>query len=569
MDFLIKYNLKSGKEIKFEFCDKLGVEDEINITNITYIEKLVHLDYIELETSNSKQLAMGDVIRNNIAVNSLSEHKGLFYLLTLTHQNKTLTIQSDEHGLLPVYYFEQGNHLHISSSYVVLSSYLLTKTPNPDFYIEQAILYTQLNGLTYHKEIKRLGYGEIIEISNEYKIKSTNRFYNYFTSTPKPFKTSINEIARKFIEISKHYIQEPCAISLTGGFDGRTITACAHYHDANFINFSYGRKGNGDVDNPIYIANKLGLTYKLIELEQAYLSSGYQECVESYIKYSGGLNGFQFPQSLYYVQQLKADRKIIVTGYLGSEILANAKNGDDEVCPQSVLDFLKTGINEANYAYSLSKTLIQLGIVKDVTSITDTLHKLEAYFSSLPKFLSINQKLAVFSFENIYRNTFGVWIYSAMHLARIRVPFMDKEFFEEISKTHVSQFYRNFQENNPIKRIYGQMLYPVILNKTWPEINALASSKGYSPKNILTASGRLKIALNRFLIRRNDFPEKHGLDKMSTLSGAVSYLANPNTEEPHSDIDKKITINLMKGSSVNRALCFLALTKDESMRLFK
>lgn len=564
MDFIIKYNSKLKDSIKIKYCDNLNLiilED-----NTVYVEKLEHLDYIELTNSSQTQIAIGDVIRNEFQGDGLSNSKGLFYLLTLTEQNKILQIMPDEHGLLPIYFMEHGDYILVSSSYMALVSKLINKTPNLDFYAELALLYTQLNRATYYKKIKRLEYGEIIELNKTLNITRERRFYDFFTSSPKSFKSSINDIAHKFIEISKSYVQDPCAISLTGGFDGRTITGCAHHHNSDFINFSYGRKGNGDVDNPISIANQLGLTYKLIELEQDYVDSEYIQCVESYIKYSGGFNGFHYPQSLHYAKLIGSERSIIVTGYLGSEILANAKGSDDEINAQSVIDFLKIGSTRINPANSLRSILTKLGIIQNPSSITNTLEKMAVYFTTLPKHLTINQKLAVFSFENTHRNTFGVWIYNAMHYAKVRVPFLDKEFLEAISQTMVSQFYRDFLENNPIKRVYGQMLYPVILNKVWPELNAINSSKGYPPSDILTMKGRFKIALKR-LIKSNDFPEKHGLDKMSTISGAISYLEKLNIADIYLNVKKDLLLKFMRENPINRSLGFLALSKIESKRL--
>lgn len=259
MDFLIKFTPQSISDFKIEFCENL--ETITPAINTLYVEKLKHLDYVETKNQVESQIAFGDVIGFNGGNCNLPDCKGIFYLVTLNDEKKRLTLQPDMHGLLPIFYCQLGEFFFASSSFIALASRLDQKTINPDFYPQLALLFTQINGETYFNKIKRLEYGEIVELSDTFKIHSVNRFFNFFTTTPKSFKSSIHEIADKFIEISKDYLQEPCAISLTGGFDGRTITACAHYHNKNFMNFSYGRKGNGDVDNPLFIANKLGLKF--------------------------------------------------------------------------------------------------------------------------------------------------------------------------------------------------------------------------------------------------------------------------------------------------------------------
>jgi asparagine synthetase B (glutamine-hydrolysing) len=564
MDFFIKYDPNYDSRIEIRYCTKLN--QTIHEANIIFIEKLKHLDYIEQKSNEVIQLAFGDVIRFHDNIIDLSDCKGLFYLLNISNQHNLTQIRPDGHSLLPIYYTQKGNIIYISSSYYFLASILENKTKNPDFYKEFAIFYTQLSRATFFNEINKLNYGEFIELDGSFNIKVNHRFYKFFTTSPKSFKSSIDDIVQKFIDVSKYYLNNPCAIALTGGFDGRTITGCAHYHKCNFINFSYGRKGNGDVDTPILIANRLGLKYRLIELEQDYIDNDYFNCVEEYIKYSGGLNGFQYPQSLYYAKKIAAENNIIVTGYLGSEVLANAKNSDDEIYSQAVIDYLSKGNLKSNNAYKLIKVLKQLKLLENEKEITNLMEKIEAYFLLLPSNLTNNQMFAVFSFENVFRNTFGVWIYNSMHYAKIRVPFIDKEFFETVSKTEVSQFYRRFLDNNPLNRIHGQMLYPHILRRIWPELNAINSSKSYPPKDILSIYGRSKIAI-KLLTNPRSHIEMHGLDRMRTIAGSTKYLNNQTAFQHGSNFDKNIIINLMNNNSIYRSLCFLALTKSEAEKI--
>lgn len=561
MDFIIKYDQKNQRGFDFKYCNSL---DSFELKpNIAYIEKLNHLDYIELTINNLTQIAIGDVIKTLHSDKDLTKSKGLFYLISIDNLTSSLVVTADEHSLLPIYYLCQDGYYFISSSFRTLVHLLKGGTQNKFFYPELALLYTQLNGSTFYNEIYRLDYGQLVELSTEFKVITTKRFYDYFTSEPKSYKSSINSIANKFIETSKSYLNEPCAISLTGGFDGRTITGCAHFHKTEFINFSYGRRSNGDVENPIEIAKKLNLDYHLIELEKDYLSNDYLSSVNTYLKYSGGLNGFQYPQSIYYVKEIANQRTIIVTGYLGSEILASVKGSDDEVSPKIVIDYLSNENNFDNYAFSQIPILQNLNILESGEAIKRVIDIMVVYFKSLPNDLTTNQKFVVFAFENIYRNTFGPWIYNGMHFAKIRVPFLDKDFFNEICKTEVSQFYRSFLETNPIKRLKGQMLYSRILKKTWTQLNNLTSSKGYAPADILTLYGRVKIALDRIL-KSNKYVEQHGLDKMSTLSGAIDYLKNKQNKMKDNQVfDMEFFVQSMKEGSIKRSLCFLSLSKLE------
>jgi len=383
MDFILKYDKKKPNSFTFSYCDSI---DLINIeSDIVYIEKKKHLDYFEISDNIKFQVACGDVIKTEESNNDLSKSKGLYYIISLNKISNKLEIFADDHSLLPIYYFFQDEQIYISSSFKAIIRLLRNKTVNQKFYPELALLYSPINGATYYKEVIRLGYGQVIVLKTGFQVITKERFFNHFTNNPKKYSESINLIADKFIETSKCYLNESCAISLTGGFDGRTITGCAHFHQTDFINFSYGRRSNGDIENPIAIAKILGLDYHLIELEDHYLENEYFNCVQSYIEFSGGLNGFQYPQSFYYVQEIKKHRDIIVTGYLGSEILASVQGGDDEVSPHTVLDFIKGIRNDDNYAFTQSSILQNLKIIGNTNDIRMVLDELYIYFKSLNK----------------------------------------------------------------------------------------------------------------------------------------------------------------------------------------
>jgi hypothetical protein len=553
MEFLLIYNCFKKSNLQYEFVESL--DSVPPKTGSLYIEKLAHLDYFLEKNNQGFKMFFGDVINTNP---ERKIRKGVFYSV-ITDLN-SVQIIPDDHGFLPIYYFEQDNLVYVTSSISMVNKLLKNKSVNSDFYTQISLIYSNLLGSTYFNNVKRLSYGESLHLGESIKIQTDFRFFDYFTDKMKGFKQSVSQIADKFIEISKYYLDKPCAISLTGGFDGRTVTACAHHNKTDFFNFSYGKKGSGDVDNPAWIAHKLGLNYEFIELGKDYLRNSHKECMKDYIRFSGGFNGFQSPQSIYYVKEIAKKNKIIVTGYLGSEVLANAHSADEECTPQTVIDKIRRISNENNYAFQLYPLLNELNIVNDSESIRRLLDGLDQYFNALPSYLTDNQKFAVFSFENVYRNTFGVWIYNSLHYVKLRVPFMDNDFLDVITKTEVSQFYREFLERRMKHRIKGQLLYPNIMRKTWPAINALDSSKGYAPKDVAKLFGKFRI-LFRKKLKINKFKERNGLNKLSSISGAVNYM-NKNVDKTD-EINKDLIEKLITTNALNRSLCFLSLSKFE------
>ncbi len=553
MDFILKKHRHSTDLIRIEPCGSLS---QIDIEEgVLHYEKLTHLDYLISSQDRRLIFLFGDVVNQDI-----SSAKGIYYTVEVD-DNNVVTIRSDLHSLLPLYHLITNDMVYVSSSFSLLAGQLDEKTINPDFSVDLAILYSNMAYDTFIKEIKRVRYGDEIVIDGELKVVNKHRFYDYFVSEPVPIDRCINHVSDSFINNCKEYILDPCAISLTGGFDGRTITGCAHYYGSDYITFSYGKKGNGDVENPLLISKLLGMEYHLVELDEAYVERCFEESALTSLKLSGGISGFQSPHSLHYIKTIGKIRNIIVTGYLGSEILANPKKGNDEVASQSVIDYLLQGISQSNFAFKNLELLKELEILNEDKDILDSLQRLDHYFKELPSNLSRNQMLVTYDFENIVRNTFGMWVYNGMHYARIRVPFLDKVFFNEIAKTELSCFYRKFLEGNPYKRIAGQLLYPNILKKTWTELNDIVSSKGYSPAEVVSFNGRLRIAFRK-LFGLNPFIDEHQ-DNRSRLAGTNHYIERSGYNE---DYKRCLDANIVKGL-MTESLCEKSLNQIEFRKI--
>jgi len=325
-----------------------------------------------------------------------------------------------------------------------------------------------------------------------------------------------------------------------------------------FFPFSYGRKGNGDVENPLFLAKKLGLDYHWVELEEEYARQQHYVSARESLLLSGGLSGFNSPHTLYGTKEMACYRPIHLVGYLGSEVFAAAKKGNDELISQVVIDYIENDENKLNYAYNIYETLQRLEIVNEQEDISKALERLQSYIQTIPVKFSKNQIFSSFMFENVLRAVFGVFIKNGMQYAKIRVPFVDDDFFVRLSRTKLSSFYRQFLENNLYKRMDGQRLYPAIIKRTWKELNSLASSKGYAPSDIDNGIGIYKMILSKLL---NINPYKGKLiDNRSNIAGSIYYIQKET--EINQDWKKLLENNLM----IN-ALVYWALSKHEFKKI--
>jgi len=558
MDFIIIINNNdmniNNMNIKVNYVNKLSNYNDSGI----YILKLSHAKYIDIVNNSSRIIQFGDIIDKS--------KKGLFY--TIKINSISIEINSDIFGYLPIFYSIYDNKIIVSSDFEQISSMVNQLEYNEKYYPQLTLFYTPLGNSTINKLIHRLTFGSLLIIKNhKIEIKNQYRFYGYFENKPLSYKENIDSVVDSFIDNIKYYYDDENAISLTGGYDGRSIVSCAHYYKKNFHTFSYGKRGSLDVEIPTYIANKLGIKYELIELDKDYLLNRYQINVDEYIYRSGGLNGFLYPQSLFYVKKLSSSCKNIITGYVGSEIIRNFKQYDCEILSPIIYYILLNNNKKINEWINLRyREWKELNLITSKTMIVESINDIKDYFNELPSDLTQYQKLLTFLYENLFINLFGTWVYNGMHYARIRVPFIDPEFFSLISKTKVSAYYMKFPENNLRKRLNSCKFYSYLYRKTWPQLSKIPITKGYTPEDLITPLGFIRVAVA--YRKAKNFNDPNGLDKLSTVTGALNYIDNLENLNYIGSEEANILRATIKSDAYSRTYGFLALSKIKALNLF-
>lgn len=554
MDFLIKLNKKHIKDIEYLYINDLSTIP-FN-TEKLYIEKLPHLDYKVLD-GEKQVFLLGDIIAYD--EKDEENNKGFFYRIVWDKNYHKLEFYSDYSNFLPIYYCELEDLYIISSSIHTLN--MLIKSyyfkPNPLFITQIAMLNAPFKEECFFKIIKKLNYGSYLLIDNEgLQCIQSKQFYDLFTDRPRSYKKALNDIVDLFIKECSKYLDKPAYISLTGGFDGRAITSIAHYYENDFKTYSYGKSENYDVYIPLQIANKLGFDHTVIYLDDNYVQNYYEYFVNQFLKYSGGMNGFLYPTFLYTSYYLSRNNRPLVTGFVGSELLRNAHCAG-AITSQFILDLLKKGKDYAINNYISNPNLSIFVDNLDTNAIIETAESVSYYFNCLPEELSLNQKLAVFEFEEIIPKHFGISVYAGLHYNRVRSPFIDTSFLLSISKTQISQFYRKFLEQNPLKRFWGQYFYAVIIDRTWPQLGKEISAKQYAPADLLSFSGRLRILKGYY--KKEQKKKNANFDNLSLISGMQSYLSKNKSLSKYIKPNNNIVSQLSRNEN-KRDYLFLLLS---------
>lgn len=554
MDFVYSLRKSSKPELKYEYVKSLyDVKPE---SGMLYIEKLDHLDYREL--SNEKlELLIGDIVQ--YGQGDQNADKGFFYKIRWDHDNCIIKIFSDFHSFLPIYITEYRDNIIVSSSADYLYNLKDDLVPNPDFFHQMALYNVPIGDTCFFLGVRRLKYGQHLCLDkNGLHLVQDKRFYGHYAVNPITYRKALPVVVESFIEETRKYYDVPSYITLTGGFDGRTATAVAHYYQNDFIAYSYGKPDNNDVSIPMRLSQKLSFPYIFLKLGDEYVEDYHDHNVKEYLRHSGGMNGFLHPHFSFGANYLEDKSRPIITGYVGSELLRNAHFAG-AITSLTILDIVAGDkkdltnkfINNPNT--KVIKHKLQPHIINKLIS------EVGMYIDDLPKNLTLNQKLACFEFEEVIPKLFGTRVYSGMHYARIRMPFADNSFFTYIIKTEVSQFYRKFLEKNPLKRFWGQYLYSTIIQKSWPEIGREMSGKGYAPSDLLSFWGRIKVA--RGYVYKEKKKKSITFDNLGLISGMQHFLKeNPKYQDTLQN--HGIQLHSILKNEKMRDLLFLALSHN-------
>jgi len=173
------------------------------------------------------------------------------------------------------------------------------------------------------------------------------------------------------------------------------------------------------------------------------------------------------------------------------------------------------------------------------TEMTELIREMDNYKLNLNKLnLTKNQKFYCFVFEEAFRKLFGMQIVSQMKYIKVRSPYIDFVFIENILKTKLAGIYNDFFTDNPMKRYKGQLFYAKVLQKTHKLLFRGITGKGYCPSDLLSVRGYSNII---FCYLRKKVKKKFNppiVDNLKIVSGIQQhYNKFDKTENDFYDIE--------------------------------
>lgn len=461
-----------------------------------------------------------NTFKKNPPVDYIINHLyGHYYYMLLNKTNGDVCMGNSLFGILPVYYSQTIDNLTISNNQFLCSENNSYVSYNKRFLLENILFNYPLFNQTCISGNYLLPTNHYLKISNgKIKILRHTAIENYFAISTLSSKKSAQHLAEQFMQsVEKYLPKEPYISALTGGLDGRTLTACSLYLKRNFSTYCFGSDSSEDV----LIASKLsalsGNTFHNIRLNEEYtrnlsLSEGL-----SFIKGSGGIASFSRAHYHYAVKQLAIKTRYLITGNFGSEVFRAAHIAGVVISPNLYRLLLARDYDDAISQIENSTEWQWI----ERNSFSDAWESLKEEIRTLPCFnpyykgLTKNQQFYKIVFDEVFRKYFGAEMVNQYQYLVNRTPFLDIDFLKHILGTSWAGVHSDFFTHNPFKRFKGQVIYAHIINKTYPAFGKQLLDKGYNPSDLLSLQGKIKIAsswLNKKIVNKEKATDPYAVN---------------------------------------------------------
>lgn len=513
IDYFFLLNLqdinKSNVDSLFSDIKTKFVNKSLKASDGYYFSKAMKI----YETNNDGFLILGDLIIpsnfkslekyiqfefKNFSKDTLKKLKGHFYIFRFNKILNEIWIMNSMFSILPIYYYKNKNGIYLSSRIELFKKYVKENfTFNKRYLLENILFNYQLFNQTYLKKVNLLPTNSFIKINMRgFEILKHTRIEEFYVDNPISVKNSTENISDLFIAQSKDYLpKDPYWIALTGGFDGRTLTAISLFYKKQFTSYSFGIPSSKDIKLAKKMSSIADIKYKPIFLDETYIEKHSLNYGLKFIQNSEGNASFSRAHYLYSSELISKNTNYILTGNFGSDVLRGANVRGVLTSPNLCDLFFAENFDQAISRLKNSSQLKYLNLnsfKKEFESLIEDIKNLPIFNQDYYA-LTKNQKYYILIFEEVFRKYFGMEIINQNTFLYNRTPFLDFSFLKGLLKTQLAGIYTKFFERNPFKRIYGQILYPNIIKKTYPLFNLIKTDNGYSPGDLMSIAGKMNV----------------------------------------------------------------------------
>lgn len=468
---------------------------------------------LKYENANKIVYIIGDlIIKNNVNISNylyelfldfeptkLKDLQGIFYLIILDKNKHKISFYNSIFSLLPIYYQKSKDYFYVSSSLELIKKLSFSKlTLNSNFIIDKVLLNYSFENETIYNEINLIPSNSFLAITKDIEIKKYADISDLYVATPKKWKESIDDISDFVITKFKDYFpEEPVYLTLTGGFDGRTIGSISMYNDLMFVSFSYGSNYDSDILIPQFLSKNIGFEHISYLLDDVYSTSLFMDNAFELISLTSANASISRSHYVYVAKELSKRTKYFMSGNFGSEIIRTMRV-PGVMTSDIILKLFFISDNKTFENYVLNHPLLKYFNSDFLNiNINNFIERLLKYKHNLPSGLNSNQMFYIYLFEEVFRKYFGPEFVIQFQSGLFnRAPFLDYGFITEILKTELAGVNGRYLENNPIYRYKGQILYSNIMRKLNSSFYYYNVDRGYKPSDFFSPLGKFNISFN-------------------------------------------------------------------------
>lgn len=415
----------------------------------------------------------------------LDNIKGNFIIVIHDKTANKLFLAKDKLGLKYAYYTVKNNLFYVSTN---LNDFKRVEYAYDFNAITQHLIFSYpIANKTFIRDVSFLETGAVLCCEkNSILMKSYSSVDNLFPAKGKVAgfqKERFISLFRKAV-LQRAAVTEKPNVSLTGGFDGRAVTAVFLNEKLSFKTYSFGMRGGENTEVPLAVSRRIGFEHKPICLDQRF-EEGYGSCALDAIYFSDGISRFERANYIYAMKQLAPESFINITGLIGGEVFGAVHLKTDYV-NEAYFDLFYSGLFDTDrLTISLKNKGCLSGIIAETMTSSAFMESLQRKKQMIHKWRT-DPSPWLFYLKDLISTGFQRFYGNQMHLERYYcdnlTPFYDYDVLEYLFGTDYINIYKNAFKSSPFYRIKNRHLQSIIIKSQYKELGELPVDRGY-PSN--------------------------------------------------------------------------------------
>lgn len=431
--------------------------------------------------------------------------KGWFNILIYDRKKRLVYLLNSRLGMRPLYYQETaGYFIFCSRLKPILRCSLGAKKIDKKSFADYVLFNYPLGDQTYVEGISLLAPATIMTINDSGIVQkrywSPRALFAGKLVSRVESMVQAEDILKKAVA-RMHDDATTVGVSLTGGFDSRTVLSLLDKDPKDVLLYSFGGPGSKDIAIPQAISRECSYEYVPVRLDRDYAQRFFVDYATKCITRSDGRSTLARAHYLYALDAIGRRAGVVLTGNCGSELIRPVHMTGEVISDNTKALF--TTMNEHSLSTAFDRFRVpryfdKTNVIAQKDMVCESLAQTTGFSE---EGLTLNQRFYLFLVKEVFRKYFGTEMAMEDGYVHNRSPYLDSDFIDFIFKTPLCGANYDFYVNNPFVRVNGQLLYARIINNNSRILARLPTNRLYAPQDLLTTLGRVKTGLS-FLYRR-------------------------------------------------------------------